>query len=86
MNKHTFRTVNNLYITMSWFFKSDLRYKGDIGWTAYDEDENEIIEEGYQVITSILIGFNLVKNGKTIVKVNDKYKIDLEKMFQYRYE
>ena len=71
---------------MSWFFKSDLRYKGDIGWTAYDEDENEIIEEGYQVITSILIGFNLVKNGKTIVKVNDKYKIDLEKMFQYRYE
>mmetsp|Transcript_10594 Transcript_10594/g.14506 ORF Transcript_10594/g.14506 Transcript_10594/m.14506 type:complete len:135 (+) Transcript_10594:75-479(+) len=56
---------------MSWFFKSDLRYKGDIGWTAYADDESEIIEEAYQ-------------NGKTIVKVNDKYKIDLEKMFQYR--
>eukprot|EP01098_Paradermamoeba_levis_P003434 TRINITY_DN1566_c0_g1_i1.p1 TRINITY_DN1566_c0_g1~~TRINITY_DN1566_c0_g1_i1.p1 ORF type:complete len:135 (-),score=55.52 TRINITY_DN1566_c0_g1_i1:52-456(-) len=56
---------------MAWFFKSDLRYKGDIGWTPYSEEESEKIEEAY-------------KAGKKVAQVNDKYKINLKEMFQYR--
>lgn len=68
-----------------WFYKGDLRYgdEKDEGWRPYDELEyvavklatdwcrNEKLERAY-------------KNKKTVVKLNDTYKADIVKMFQFR--
>jgi len=56
---------------MTWYFKSDLRLKGDVGWTKYDEDENDILEDAYQA-------------DKKTVKISNKYRVDFHEMLQYR--
>eukprot|EP01126_Amoeba_proteus_P055407 TRINITY_DN6872_c0_g1_i2.p1 TRINITY_DN6872_c0_g1~~TRINITY_DN6872_c0_g1_i2.p1 ORF type:complete len:115 (-),score=20.12 TRINITY_DN6872_c0_g1_i2:395-739(-) len=56
-----------------WYYKGDLRFKDgrDEGWTAYSTLENEKLERAW-------------KANKIVVKINDKYKVDLSKMFQFR--
>lgn len=39
---------------MTWYYKGDLRFKGDVGWTLYDEDDSDKIERAYQVFASEL--------------------------------
>jgi len=56
---------------MSWFYRGDLRCKGEQGWSPYEKDESDKIERSYQ-------------KGKKEVKLNDKYKINIEGMYQFR--
>lgn len=56
---------------MTWYYKSDLRFKGDEGWTLYSFEESEKIEKAY-------------KAKDSVVKLNNTYKINLDKKIQYR--
>jgi len=51
--------------------KMSWHWETDDGWQAYSEEDSKKIEAGFQ------------KNQKT-VKLNDTYKIDIKKMFQFR--
>eukprot|EP00727_Mastigamoeba_balamuthi_P010061 m51a1_g5678 hypothetical protein (137) ;mRNA; f:965644-966234 len=54
-----------------WFFKSDLRFKGDEGWTPYTDDESRAIERAYQ-------------DGRKNYALNAKYRIRFDDMVQHR--
>eukprot|EP01125_Pyxidicula_operculata_P003778 TRINITY_DN1508_c0_g1_i1.p2 TRINITY_DN1508_c0_g1~~TRINITY_DN1508_c0_g1_i1.p2 ORF type:complete len:130 (+),score=23.70 TRINITY_DN1508_c0_g1_i1:813-1202(+) len=58
---------------MTWYYKSDLRFtdENEEGWQEYSKMESIILEEAYQ-------------SNKKVVALNEKYKVSLEGMFQYR--
>ncbi|KAH3765255.1 hypothetical protein Pelo_2779 [Pelomyxa schiedti] len=54
-----------------WFYKGDLRFKGDDGWEPYTYADSAKLEDAYQ-------------EDKTTVKLNSKYRVNLPEMYQYR--
>lgn len=56
-----------------WYYKSDLRKKGDAGWSPYSSEDSQQLEKGHQDKTRI-------------VKLNSVYKADLKEMIQFRIE
>lgn len=36
-------------MSVTWYFKKDLRLKSDKGWSAYSDEESEKIEAAFQV-------------------------------------
>lgn len=72
---------------MSWYFKKDLRVKGDKGWTKYKDEESELIEAAYQVFDPLCsVGLSVVQKKRKTCKLNAKYQIDFVNLIQYRHD
>lgn len=54
-----------------WYYKKDLRFKGNKGWSPYSKDFSDAIEQGFQA------------KEKSIV-LNKTWKVDYKQKLQYR--
>ena len=63
MNNFEFSEKNlpSPQLLMSWFYKSDLRFKGDVGWSSYSDSDSKILEEAFQVQMVCIISYSKIE-------------------------